>query len=146
VRARVTGKKELSAKLAALGVDVEKNLERAAVAGALPFQNRAKVNAPWLTGNLRRSIHIGGHEDRAPDFVDIEHRGSQHVPEPEVSADRVTVYVGTDVEYAPSAEFGDEQTRRRPHPFMRPAFDEGQREAVEEVGAAFAALVRAAAE
>ncbi len=70
---------------------------RALMAGALIVQNSAKERAPFLTGNLRRSIH-------------------SEVQDP------MHVVVGTDVEYAPYLEFG---TSRMPaRPYLRPAFDE----------------------
>lgn len=142
----VRGSRELSAKLAAMGRDVSKDLQTATVAGALVIQNLAKEKAVYVTGNMRRSIHIGGHEEHAPDSRDIVQRGQERVPQPQVSGDEVTVFVGTDVEYAPAVEFGDEETGRAAKPFMRPAYDEGREDAMQEVGAALADIIRAAAE
>lgn len=163
----VTGVKGLSQKLKQLGMDVEKNVERAAVAGAVILQNGAKQRVKRVSGNLSRSIHIGGHEDQASDFsTNIEDRGNRRVPKPERSKDRITVYVGTDVVYAAIHEFGGEirpvrakvlrfklkngewvvarRVRRNAQPFMRPTFDEDGPEAAREVGEALRDIIRAA--
>ena len=112
MKATVTGTKQLSAKLKSLSVDMQKNLERALTVGALVIQNRAKANAPVVTGNLRRSIHIGGHEDLAPDYTGTN-SGAAAVPSPEVAADSATVYVGTNLEYAAIQEFGGTITPKK---------------------------------
>lgn len=167
MKAKVEGTRQLTAKLSKMGTDVSKYLEPAAVAGALVLQNAAKRLAPVKAGNLRRSIHIGGHEDQAPDFSSsAENRGNGRVPDPERDDERVTVYVGTDVEYAKIQEFGGTikpKTARAlvfevngevvttgavtipAHPYMRPAYDENIAEATEEVGLALADIIRAAA-
>lgn len=139
----LSGDRELAAKFARLSKTAQgKTLVRAAVAGALPIQNDAKINAPYQTGNLKRSIHIGGHEDLAPDRGDIVDSTGERVPHPEVDSDTAAVYVGTDVVYAPPVEYGGKG--RRPHPFLRKAADERREDAVREVGEAYRDLVRAA--
>ena len=63
----VTGSDRLKRKFGDMAkVAQGRTLERALVAGALLMQNEAKRLAPKLTGNLSRSIHIGGHEDLNP--------------------------------------------------------------------------------
>jgi HK97 gp10 family phage protein len=100
--------------------------ERMAKAGALPIHADAVQLAPVRTGNLRRSIHIEAHE---------------------TTATSASVLVGTRERYAVYQEFGTgvyaeggdgRQTPwvytagdgravwtrgNRPHPFLRPAFD-----------------------
>lgn len=167
VNATVTGSKELSRKLAALGDDAQKHLERAAVAGALVIQNRAKQLAPFKTGTLRRSIHIGGHADLAPGSSDASAAGAGDVPAPEVSKNEATVYIGTNLEYAAMQEFGGTIRPRnakalvfeidgetivtqsvtiQPQPYMRPAYDEGRDEALRVFGLAMADIIKAAAQ
>lgn len=163
-RNSVTGSKQLSAKLKAMGGDVSRHLEKAAVAGALVIQNKGKEKAPVKSGTLRRSIHIGGHEDQAPDFKAGDSNAS--VPLPEVSDDAVTVYIGTNLVYAAIQEYGGTITPKQARalffeidgeavvaksvtiparPYMRPAFDEGHAEALADTAAALADIIRAAA-
>ncbi len=71
---------------------VKKSLE----ASGLLVQNMAKINAPFLTGNLRRSI---SHDVQGTE----------------------SVKVGSDVVYAAVREF---QTKRMPKGYLRPAFQD----------------------
>lgn len=164
---RVEGSESLRRKLGHLQTNVQgRMLERALTAGALIVQNAAKINAPYKTGNLRRSIHIGGHEDLAGDYQNIQQESGDPVPGPEGSGVAVAVYVGTNVIYARQREYGGTITARngpylwwkdddgtwhharsvyqRPQPYMRPAIDENQEEVRQEVGEALADLIRAA--
>ena len=123
---KITGDKQLIAKLERLSSELRgKTLERALVAGALIIQNDAKRKAPYLTGNLRRSIHIGGHDDLNPDAGNIVDRSGNRVPNPVISATTVAVYVGTDVNYAAAVEFGSKTQRAQP--YLRPALREAIR-------------------
>lgn len=117
-----------------------KMLERALVAGALPIQNEAKRRVPKLTGNLSRSIHIGGHEDLNPGGQIINTTGAG-VPGPQIGHSSAAVYVGTDVVYAGPVEFGT--VHMAAQPFLRPAFDTQRGAAVREVGEALVELMRA---
>jgi len=97
------GGKELPKKLEKLAQQYASKLGVAVGAAALIVSNDAKSNAPYLTGNLRRSIHI------EPD---------------DSSGERVVVKVGTDVEYARYQEFGTSTIP--PHPYLRPALDQNK--------------------
>ena len=68
IRVRVTADPKLARAMRKLQDPalVEKMLENALVAGALQIVNAAKIRAPYKTGNLRRSIHVGGHIDADP--------------------------------------------------------------------------------
>lgn len=70
---------------------------------ALIVQNRAKISAPYKTGNLRRSI---------------THKIDNGV----------TAKVGTDVVYARVREYN---TKRLPNGYLRPALNDSQKEIVE---------------
>jgi HK97 gp10 family phage protein len=118
-----------------------RTLERALVSGALLIQNEAKRQAPKLTGNLARSIHIGGHEDMNPGGQGINTSGVG-VPSPEIGETDAAVYVGTDVIYAPYVEFGT--SRMSAQPYLRPAFDSQQSAAIREIGQALLQLINAA--
>lgn len=69
----------------------------ALISAGLVVQNDAKIRAPYRTGTLRRAIHIGGHNYQG---------GGTQLPGPQAHGDRVTVAVGTNLEYAAQVEFG----------------------------------------
>jgi len=125
----VTGGAEIARKLERLaGRTSGQILENAVVAGALLVANDAKQRAPYKTGNLRRSIHVGGYatEDLG-DGTDIG--GNKN------SAHSAEVQVGTNVVYAAAQEYGT--SRGVPaHPYLRPAFDENKEAVAEEIKAA----------
>lgn len=140
IQLQVSGSESLRRKLEQLSESVRGRLnEMAVVAGALIVQNDAKRRAPYRTGNLRRSIHIGGHADVAADFHDTT---GTELPAPETSATRTEVLIGTNVEYAWFIEYGIQ--RRRPRPYLRPALDENQDAVQREVGEAYRDLIRKA--
>lgn len=160
----VKGIKGLTKQLQQIGVDVDAKLELALIAGGLILQNGMKVRAPRRTRTLARSIHIGGHEDQAPDYTDAGEKAGPQVPGPERSKGKVKIYIGTNVVYAAIQEFGGTITPRRApflrfqidgewisarsvripaHPYMRPTFDEDSDEAKREVGAALRDIIRA---
>jgi len=164
---KVIGSAELKRKLSGLQTNVQgQMLERALVAGGVVVQNAAKINAPYKTGNLRRSIHIGGHEDLAGDYQSIRGEEGDPVPSPEGGGISVAIYIGTNVIYARQREYGGTITARngpflwwkgddgkwhharsvyqRPQPYMRPAIDENGDEVRNEVGEALVDLIRAA--
>lgn len=118
----IVGTPELEAKLKALGDAVSsQHLANAVLAGALVIEGSAKEKAPVRTGNLRRSIHSA-----------IE----------ESTPTSATATIGTDVFYAPFQEWGT--IFMGAHPFLRPALDEKQREAMMTIRNAFAALIEGA--
>ena len=68
-----------------------------------------------------------------------------------MSAQKVNIRVGTDLEYAARIEYGfsgaDSRGRhynQPPKPYLRPAFDEHKNAAVKEVGAALKILIEKA--
>lgn len=163
---KVKGIDGLSKKLKKLGVDVERGTEQAAVAGGLILQNGMKQRAPRLTRTLARSIHIGGHEDQAPDFTDGgDKQGRNRVPSPVRTKGKVKIYIGTDLIYAAIQEYGGEIRPRRAaflrfqidgewvmarrvripaQPYIRPTFEADGPEALREVGEAMRDIIRAA--
>jgi HK97 gp10 family phage protein len=125
-------------------------LRAAAIAGALPIMNRAKesaqnerVTSPDNTGNLARSIHIGGVQGLESPTTGTDIGGA------EIRQDRVTLYVGTNAEYARRVELGfsgvDSLGRvytQPAYPFLRPAFDTQKDEVVREMAAALRDQIR----
>jgi len=116
--ATIDGMDGLLAKLQELASKATPAQLRAALmAGALPIQTAAVQKAPVLTGTLRRSIHTETSE----------------------TSDGAIARIGTNVEYAIYQEFG---TRRmRAQPYLRPAFDENLRPAMEEIARALKKMV-----
>jgi len=127
----LTGDKELAAKFGKLSSSLRgQSLVRALEAGAMPIVNDAKQRAPYKTGNLRRSIHVGDQQS---------------------SGSTASVKVGTDVEYARRIELGfagaDSLGRvynQPARPYLRPALDAKKGDAREEVADALRDLIRAA--
>ena len=144
IKITVLGDKELIAKLNRIGVDASgPMLDLAAQAGAEVIRHQASQNAPYETGNLRRSIHTA-----------------------KVEGGIMTVWydVGSNEDYAAMQEYGGTITAKRgkllvfeidgqliftkqvtvpAHPYLRPAFDEKRVEAVATVGRVFEELVLA---
>ncbi len=115
------GAQKLDMKLKYIQRGLEEALETIASIGALPVLTEAQILAPVRTGNLRRSI-TWETTVRTPT--------------------RAVVSVGPHVDYAVYLEFG---TRRMaPRPFLRPAFETKQQEALEGMKKAAAdELIRA---
>lgn len=140
---RVRNLDSLERKLAALGKLAQGDvLEKALHAGAQEIRNSAQDKAPFLTGTLRRSIHSETGEK---------------------SGAKVSVLVGTDLEYAAMQEFGGTIVPKNAkrlvfevdgkkvfarkvtipaHPYLRPAFDEQKGEAVKQFRLAVGDQVR----
>ena len=128
IEMRVTGAEELKAKFAQIKADMWKGFGAALLAGAFPVSNAAKELAPYLTGNLRRSYHIG-----TPTKDITKPQGTDGAPQtPDMSAvstigetlrktGKAQVLVGTDVVYGPVQEF-----LHKPH--LRPALDNNRAE------------------
>jgi len=136
-------------------------VEKALVAGALLVVNEAKRRAVYRTGNLRRSIHIGGHTDRTPlgaYTVKVSKKGKRSyrgtqgtdIGRPPQPTNGAAIKIGTNLAYARRIEYGfigTDSRGRRYHqaarPFLRPALD-AKRDAVSrEVAKALGELVRA---
>lgn len=128
---KITGDRELLAAIARLkGAARAGALARAAEAGIKPIENAAIANAPYKTGNLRRSIH------------------TEIVAESDMYAEAAT---GTDVEYAARQEFGFNDTdalgrtyHQAARPYMRPAYADHRADALEETLNALRDIVLAA--
>ena len=117
---KMTGLDALDKALKKLESKVQRRvLNKAARAGARVVQKRAKALAPVRTGALRRAIRV----------VTMKAKKGQ-------GKVAVTVKSGRgekrDVFYAHMVEFGTIGARTRP--FMRPAFDETQKEQLDAIG------------
>lgn len=138
IRVRVTADPKLARSMKKLQDPalVEKMLENALVAGALQIVNAAKIKAPYKTGNLRRSIHVGGHINATPqmemDMADTT--GTDIGGSGRYGKHQVRVRVGTNVEYAAPLEYRNAGARA----YMRPAADEAKAEAIRDMRDALA--------
>lgn len=111
---------EVNARLASLDRAMRgQALETAVRAGLLPIETLAKAVVHKVTGNLARSIHT----------------------EVQSSGDAAAGRTGTNVEYALAEEF-----RPGDHAYLRPAYDRGKEDAVDEVAAALRIVVRKSAQ
>lgn len=138
IRVRVTADPKLARSMKKLQDPalVEKMLENALVAGALQIANAAKIKAPYKTGNLKRSIHVGGHINATPqmemDMADTT--GTDIGGAGRYGKHQVRVRVGTNVEYAAPLEYRNAGARA----YMRPAADEAKAEAIRDMRDALA--------
>ena len=140
INATVVGDKTIIAKLNKFSDEASgKTLENAVTSGALIVQNAAKKNIVakkvYRTGNLMRSIHIGGHSDQS----ELANSTGEDIGGNKNTRDSAEVLVGTDVVYAPPHEFGRGNLAARP--YLRPAFDENQEKIAKEMGEALKDLL-----
>jgi len=145
INVQVIGAKSIIDKMERLSNNVAgEALERALVSGGLIIVNEAKQppprGAPYKTGNLRRSIHVGGYG--AKGGLEVPTTGT------DIGGNRHTrnsaeVLVGTNVEYAEIVEYGS--SKRPASGFLRRAVDTQKNAAAKEVGEALKDLLRAAA-
>lgn len=129
MRSRLHGAQELVARIEGMKNDSEQIITTALVYGATTVQQKAQRKAPKVTRTLSRSIQVG---------------------EPETDATRITVKIGTDVEYARRIELGfvgaDSLGRmfdQAGKPYMQPALDESRHQMTNKVGQAIRAMIRA---
>lgn len=141
----LTGDKQLERQFTAMSDAMRgQTLKRALIAGALLIANEAKRLAPYETGNLRRSIHVGG------EGVEGNTTGSD-IGGQEVGRDYAEVSVGTNVEYARRRELGfmgTDSLGRTYHdpatPYLRPAVESQKGAVQQEIADAARDLIRAA--
>lgn len=112
-------------------INVERN-ERSAMKKAARMiggsvEGHAKELCPVDTGLLRNSITfaVGGEGARGSVYYDnaMETMGEYAGEAPKDSDGQVTVYVGTNVQYAPYQELGAPSINLPAKPYLRPAFE-----------------------
>jgi len=156
---KVTGVDKVVAALQKAGLDIADAFATGLVSGALLVNNDAKKKAPYKTGNLKRSLHIGlgnAQGDVQQNVTDKD--TSDAAPSMPRSAafraiadelrkeGRAVVTVGTDVDYAASQEYLWERLGPGTHgtntgPFLRPALDDNRARIGKEVGEATRAVI-----
>jgi hypothetical protein len=144
IKMRVTGVKELQAKFERIKLDMADTYAAALVAGAYPVINATKNGAPYKSGTLRRSYHIGtkSRDITKPQAADgmpqpVSRGGVAVVADGLRRGRTVEVLVGTDVEYAPPQEF-----LHKPH--LRPALEANRGEVRAEVRRAIQMMIKKA--
>lgn len=145
MKAEVFGLKEFADKMKKLEDNTRGELLLTAViAGALPISNAAKKKAPYITGTLRRSIHVGGSTQKsAPDFTPNDVGGNySDVGGQKVTGTTASVLIGTNLVYAAAKEFG--RNGKGAKPYLRPAFDEQLENAKATMGKALVILIEKA--
>ena len=122
----------------------EKAMKRAAIMIGGTVEGHAKELCPTDTGLLRNSITyaIGGEappistytsNDKDKNGKDIEKKeGHYEGTAPKDDANEVTVYIGTNVEYAPYQELGAPNINLPARPYLRPAM-ENFRDEIEQI-------------
>ena len=94
------------------------------------IEGHAVELCPADTGLLRNSITfaLGGEAPRKTVYYDdkMEQVGQYDGEAPDDEEHEITVYVGTNVQYAPYNELGTVKMTARP--FIRPAMEDNQRE------------------
>ena len=123
---------------------VESAMKRAATMIGGTIEGHAKEYCPVDTGLLRNSITyaLGGEavanptyksndKDKTGKLIPVTEGSYDGVPENDAK-DEVTVYVGTNVQYAPYQELGAPNINLPAQPFLRPAF-ENHRNEIEQV-------------
>ncbi len=106
---RVRGFQQFQRNMKEIRDEMPQVLESGMQVGGMVIEREARRNAPYLTGNLRSSIHTVVRSERKD----------------------VRAYIGTNVEYAPYLEYGTSKMSARP--FLRPALDSKAREALSQV-------------
>jgi len=149
IELKLDGAEELQRKFKELSLDFEKTMAGALVAGGFVVSNDAKDRCRYLTGNARRSIHIGY---EGADVTPIQPEGDGTTPRamPVVpgmvmriaddlgKGERVELLIGTNVWYTWQLEFV------HGHPFLRPALDENRQEVHAEIRRALQQVIRKA--
>jgi HK97 gp10 family phage protein len=149
ITSTLTGDKRLRAQFDALDRAVQgQMLKSALVAGGLLVANKAKALSPYLTGNNRRGIHVGGEGgagglEGGTTGTDI---GGQEFTETSAQ-----ILVGTNVEYARRLELGfagadslGRMFNQPAQPYLRPALESEAPSVVNEFGDALVDLLRGA--
>ena len=153
IELKVTGVEELQQTFRELALDFNRVVAGALVAGCFVVSNDAKDRCPYVTGNLKRSIHIGTGTEMATVVSPIQPEGdgtiSRQMPAtPGIvmriagdlgKGERVELLVGTKVWYGWRIEFIGEG-----EPFLRPALDENRQEVHAEVRRALQQVIRKA--
>lgn len=114
---------------------VEAALKRALTKIGMMAETYAKMLCPVDTGLLRNSITfaLDGEQANKTTYMNDEGTvtGTYEGTAPEETGTQMTLYVGTNVQYAPYQEFGHHTVKGRwipPQAFLKPAMENHQKE------------------
>lgn len=114
---------------------VEKAMKEAATMIGGSLSGHASEQAPADTGLLRNSITyaLGGDPPAIAQYTDDagEQTGVYEGSAPKDEKNEITVYIGTNVEYATYQELGAPSIKLPARPFLRPAVENNQREIIQ---------------
>ena len=136
----IIGGRELDAFLQQLPVKVEKNILRAALrAGAAEFRDVARQNVPVDEGYLRASIRVTTRVKRGTVYAGVKAGGRRaphwHWVEFGTAAHKIKPKKQRALSFGGTVAREVDHPGSRPKPYMRPAFDSGQRAALAAVAA-----------
>ena len=103
--------------------ELDEKIEIALEEIGLEAEKYAKMKCPVDTGLLHNSIThaLDGQEPAISEYQDNPEKqsGSYSGATPKEPEGKRTVYIGTNVEYAPDVEFGT--SKQKPQPYLKPA-------------------------
>ena len=135
---------EVVSHKAEVGRQIMSKLKQAATMIGGTVEGHAKERCPVDTGLLRNSITyaIGGQPVNTPEYKsnDVDKNknkievqtGAYTAQAPADEDGQITVYVGTNVHYAPHQELGAPTINLPARPFLRPAF-ENHKDEIEQI-------------
>ena len=122
----------------------EKAMKQAATMIGGTVAGHASEQAPADTGLLRNSITyaVGGEAPAIAEYTDDagEQTGYYEGTAPSDEENEVTVYIGTNVQYAPYQELGAPSINLPARPYLRPAMEGSQREILQIIEQCFRGL------
>ena len=123
---------------------VDKAMKQAAIMIGGTVEGHAKELCPVDTGLLRNSITyaLGGESPAVTTYTaeNGDGNGVYDGTAPEDEDNEITVYVGTNVEYAPYQELGAPNINLPARPYLRPAMEGSQREIMQILEECFRGL------
>jgi hypothetical protein len=119
-----------------------KALGGALEAGAMLIVNQAKEDAPYKSGTLKRSLHIGGRTSLTPDYSQTAGNKAEYgdIRGNEESTTTAVRLIGTNLVYARKQEY----THPTKAGYLRRAYDSEKSAVVVEVKEALADIIAAA--
>jgi hypothetical protein len=141
--ASIRGENVLNRRLKAIASQASgKQTEAALTVGMFRIVSTAKEIVVKVSGTLGRSLHVGGHTELTPDFSVGPTQGRPDYGDIGGNVAQGTkseVRGGTNIEYGPDVEFGT--GKRRPKPYLRPAYDQEKQAALEDVAVTLVDLI-----
>ena len=124
--------------------EVEKAMKEAATMIGGTVAGHATEQAPTDTGFLHNSITyaLGGETPAIANYTDDDgtQTGYYDGSAPDDEENQVTVYIGTNVEYAPYQELGAPSINLPARPYLRPAMENSEREIKQIIEQCFRAI------